>query len=311
EGAALLPRLARLLRAGFLCYFTDQQEGERAMTAVSLLNGENGASMADVQGSDCTVVVNSELLDEGPMMALAVRQAWRKGAKLFHVGEEPGPQWAKAVGVEVQTVARLADVPLGEFQRPVVVCGTKQNDSQAIEAAAKAGVKIAYVLSGPNACGAALLARDSESTTLAEAVATGKVKGILAFEADIPAELTEGVAFIAAADWLATPLVVKADIVLPTTAWVEMDGTFVNNEGRGQRFSRVMQPGLPIKGLDPDIHPLRVHRSTPPGGDLLPAWQLIARMIERFGDGRITEPLEGRWVILRNLSPEGEGMKIL
>ena len=311
EGAALLPRLAGLLGAGFLCYFTDQREGDRAVTAVSLLNSANTASMADVQGSDCIAVLNSEILDEGPMMALAVRQAWRKGAKVYLVGNSSAPEWAKAVAIEAVAANALSAVPFADYKRPVVVCGTQQNDPTEIESAVLAGVKVAYLLSGPNACGAALLAREHETTALTEAVASGKVKGLLAIEADIPAELLEGVSFVAVADWLPTDLAKRADIFLPTTPWVEMDGTYVNNEGRGQRFRQVMKPGLPIKGLDAALHPPRIHRKSPPGGEMLPAWQVIARLIERVGGERISKPLDGRWEPLRNLPPDGEGMKVL
>ncbi len=311
EGAALLPRLAGLLGAGFLCYFTDQQEGDRAVTAASLLSSGNTASMADVQGSDCIAVLNSELLDEGPMMALAVRQAWRKGARVFLVGGSSAPEWAKAVAIEAVAANALSAVPFADFKRPVVICGTQQNDPAVLESAAQAGLKVAYLLSGPNACGAALLAREHETTSLTEAVASGKVKGILAIEADIPAELLEGVSFVAAADWIRTDLVKRADIFLPVTPWVEMDGTYVNNEGRGQRFRQVMKPGRPIKGLDPALHPPRIHRKSAPGGDVLPAWQVIARLIERLGGEKIIEPLVGRWEPLRNLTPDGEGMRVL
>jgi NADH-quinone oxidoreductase subunit G len=267
--------------------------------------------MADVQGSDCIAVLNSELLDEGPMMALAVRQAWRKGAKVFLVGGSSAPEWAKAVAIEAVAANALSAVPFADYKRPVVVCGTQQNDPSEMESAAQAGVKVAYLLSGPNACGAALLAREHETTSLTEAVASGKVKGILAIEADIPAELLEGVSFVAVADWLPTDLTKRADIFLPTTPWVEMDGTYVNNEGRGQRFRQVMKPGLPIKGLDPALHPPRIHRKSPPGGEMLPAWQVIARLIERVGGEKISEPLDGRWEPLRNLPPDGEGMRVL
>ncbi len=64
---------------------------------------------------------------------------------------------------------------------------------------------------------------------------------------------------VAALDWRNTDTVKAAEIVLPTTAWVEMDGTYINNEGRAQRFKKVMKPGLPIKGLDPGLHPPRQH----------------------------------------------------
>jgi NADH-quinone oxidoreductase subunit G len=73
----------------------------------------------------------------------------------------------------------------------------------------------------------------------------------------------------------------------------------------------VMKPGLPIKGLDPALHPPRIHCKSPPGGDVLPAWQVIARLIERLGGEKITEPLVGRWEPLRNLPPQGEGMRVL
>jgi len=310
EGASLLPQLAGLLGAGFLCYFTDREEGSRAVTAVSLLTGENCAGMADVRGSDCIAVVNSDLLEEGPMMALAVRQAWRKGARVFLVGDASA-EWAKAVSVEVTPVASLDVVPFADFKKPVVICGTRDNGPEEIVNAAKPGAKTSYLLSAPNACGAALLAKEHGATSLEEALATGKVKGILALEADIPASLLEGISFLAVCDWLPTDLAKRADVFLPTTSWVEMDGTYVNNEGRGQSFRRVMNPGLPIKGLDPALHPPRVHSKTPPGGDILPAWRVIARLIELLGGERISEPLSGRWEKLRAISPEGEGIRIL
>jgi NADH-quinone oxidoreductase subunit G len=87
-----------------------------------------------------------------------------------------------------------------------------------------------------------------------------------------------------------------------------MDGTFVNFEGRAQRFRQAMRPGLPIKGLDPALHPPRVHRKIPPGGELLPAWRLIAGIMERLGGERVEKPLDGPWAKLRDLDPEGEGL---
>jgi NADH-quinone oxidoreductase subunit G len=275
------------------------------------MTDDNTASMADVQASDCIAVLNCDLIDEGPMMALAVRQAWRKGARVFLVGNGISKEWTKTVSIEVSDVDTLDTVPFADFKRPVVICGTRHNNPEEIENAANAGAKTAYLLPGPNACGAAFLAKEHETTSFAEALASGKVKGVLAIEADIPAELLEGIPFVAAADWLPTDLVKRADIFLPTTAWVEMDGTFVNNEGRGQRFRRVMNPGLPIKGLDPAIHPPRIHSKTAPGSDLRPAWRVIAHMMERLGGEKVVEPLGGRWEKLLSIPPDGEGIRIL
>jgi len=320
EGAALLPQLAGHLGAGFLCYFTDGTEGDRTTTAVALLQKGNAASQAEVRKSDCIAIVNCNLLDEGPMLALAVRQAWRKGATVFLVGGHSTLDQARAMAIEAVRLDSLEDVPLGVFTNPVVICGTRHNTPSALEELARSGTKLACLLPGPNAFAAALLSREHGAASLAEAVASGKVKGIIAMEADIPAELLECVPFVVAADWLPTDAVRQAQIVLPTTPWVEMDGTFVNNEGRAQRFRRAMQPGLPIKGLPAryhasaekpaPFHPPRVHRAAPPGGDILPAWRVIAALMERLGGEKVEEPLSGPWEKFRNLDPEGEGVLI-
>ena len=174
----------------------------------------------------------------------------------------------------------------------------------------KAGVKIVCLMEGANGFGAALLTLEHGGSSLSEALATGNVKGLIAFESDIPAWMLEGIPLVAVADWLPTETVKHAHFFFPTTAWVEMDGAFINNEGRAQRFRRVMQPGLPIKGLDTALHPPRTHRGTPPGGDVRPAWRVIAELVERLGGEKVEEPFSGRWEKLRELDPEGEGMKI-
>jgi NADH-quinone oxidoreductase subunit G len=245
------------------------------------------------------------------MMLLAVRQAWRTGSPVFLVGEHAPLDQAKAVSIEAVQLGFLEEVPLGIFERPVVICGTKNSSPAAIGQLAEAEAKIACLLSGPNAFGAVLLAREHGSLSLAEAVSAGKVKGVISVEADIPPELLGQVPFVAALDWLPTGMVTRADIFLPTTAWVEMDGTFINNEGRAQRFRKVMAPGLPVSGLDPALHPPRIHGKLAPGGDLRPAWQVIADVIERLGGDRVAEPLTGRWEKLRDLDPEGEGVRVI
>ncbi len=310
EGVVLLPRLARMLGAGHLCYFVHGDEGERTTTAVSLLSDKNAASQDDVRRADCIAIVDCDLLEDGPMLALAVRQAWRRGAPLFLVGQHAPLAQAGAMGIEAVQVDIPEEVPFGIFERPVIICGTRQSKPAEIERMLKSGIRTTCILSGPNACGAALLAHGQTCTTFDQAVASGRVKGVIAVEADIPSELLAGIDFIAAMDWLSTGLAERADVFLPTTAWVEMDGIYVNNEGRAQRFKRVMRPGLPIKGLDPARHPPRLHATVPPGGDLRPAWQAIGALLEKLGDEPVAEPLDGTWEPLRTLDPEGGGMII-
>ncbi len=310
EAASLLHLLHGSTAAGSLCYFVDEQEAARTVTAISYLNETTSASMADVQAADLIAIINCNLLQDGPMMALAVRQAWRKGAKVCLIGDNPMPEAQHGLPFEWHSVPSLEDIPLRDALNPVIIYSIGDDAARGIAQAQESGAKLACLLGGPNAFGAALLTGEHGATTLARAVADGKVKGIIAVEADIPAELLQGISFVAALDWRNTATVKAARIVLPTTAWVEMDGTYINNEGRAQRFKKVMNPGLPIMGLDPSLHPPRQHTNMVPGGDLRPAWKAVADIIERLGAERGAEPLSGKWARLRELDAPGNGLMI-
>ncbi len=307
EGNLLAARLGELLGAGALCYFDDALHAERAVEAVSLLKADNCASQDDVRRADLVAVMECDLLEQAPMMALAVRQAWRNGARVFIVGGEGLPENAGAELFKAEAVRLLADVPVADARRPVVICGTCHKDPDAIRAAAGDRAKLAFILDGPNTFGCALLAREHGAIPFSEALAGGKLKGIITLEADLPADLPPEIRMLAAADWRPTALLERAEVFLPVTSWVEMDGTFVNHEGRAQRFRQVMQPGLPIRGLGPELHPPLVHRHDAPGGDMLPSWRIVAELLERLGEERILEPLSGKWERLRCLDAEGPG----
>ena len=224
---------------------------------------------------------------------------------------------------EFTQVAALDAVPLADATKPVMICGTAGNNSVTTVATWLAGItplfekgglphnlKLACLFPGPNSYAAALLTREHGAVSLEDALAKGGIKGIIAVEVDIPEHLLEGIQFVFALDWRATSAVQAAQIVFPTTSWVEMDGTCINNEGRAQRFKKVMNPGIPVKGLDPAGHPPHIHCSVPPGGEALPAWQVVAGIIEGLGGERITEPFSGKWEYLRELDAESEGIMI-
>jgi NADH-quinone oxidoreductase subunit G len=311
EGNALLSQLAGLLETDALCFFTDGAQSDMATAAVNALTPDNAVSLADVCKADCIVLLDCDLLEQGPMMSLSVRRAWLQGAKVFMVGSAERARLEKTVSIAATPVATLADIPFAEFNNPVIICGTATSSSRAIETAEVTGSKLAFILSGPNAFGAARLAREHGTSALSEVISSGKVKVVIAVEADIPPALLEGLLLVASLDWLPTDLVKRSDIFLPTAAWVEMDGIFINNEGRAQRYKKVLTPGLPIKGLDPAQHPPRTHRKVIPGGDVRPAWRVIADIIERLGGERAAAPLSGRWLTLEGLDAEGEGVRVL
>ncbi len=283
EAAIMAARLREVTGAGTLCYFGDVLHAERTLEAVSLLNTDNSTSQEDVRQADLIAIMECDLLTEAPMMALAVRQAWRNGARIFIVGSECRLDSGQQNLYEVGAAVSLAAVPFTEARRPLVICGIRHKGLEAIRDTAQLGVKTSFIMDGPNAFGCAMLALEQGAISFSEALAGGRVKGIISLEADLPPELSPEIRVLAAADWLSTHLTEKAEVVLPVTSWVEMDGTYVNNEGRTQHFKQVMKPGVPIKGLTPELHPPRIHRHDPPGGDILPTEKIISELLERLG----------------------------
>ncbi|MDR3581530.1 MAG: NADH-quinone oxidoreductase subunit NuoG [Oryzomonas sp.] len=363
-GNIMAARLREMLGAGTLCLFNETDRAELTGKAVSLLTTENSSSQEDMRNADLIALEGCDLLDEAPMMALAVRQAWRSGARVYMVGTQneiqsamappftkggPGgilqqdqtanpPQSplgprgsfvkgghnreATALPFAFEQVASLADVPLAEAKRPVIICGASRTGLESIgeilsdstasfdKGGLQPALKLAFILDGPNAFGCAELARRHHGVALSTALADGRIKGIISFEADLSHDLPQGITVLGAADWRPTGLMTRAGVVLPTTTWVEQEGIFVNNEGRAQRFKKVMNPGLPIKGLTPELHPPRVHGIDAPGGDVAPSARLIAMLMQRLGETMAVEPLSGPWETLKDLDATGAGVMI-
>jgi NADH-quinone oxidoreductase subunit G len=310
EAAALLPLLADCTDAGALCYFIDEDEAAVTQAAVSLHETVPAASMADVSQADCIVILESDLREEGPMMLLAVRQAWKRGAPVFLVGKAAPLEQTLSVSVEAITLGFIEEVPLGIFAQPVIICGTKNSSCSDIEYLARAEAKLVLLLSWPNSFGAALLSGKNGAISLEAALAGGRIKGIISVEADIPQQLLDGIPFVAALDWRNTQAVQAAQIVFPATSWVEMNGTFINYEGRIQCFKKVMNPGIPVNEPGSACHPPHVHRNIPPGGEALPSSRIVAEIITGLGGELVTEPLSGELERLRRANAEKEGVMI-
>jgi NADH-quinone oxidoreductase subunit G len=308
EAAIMAARLRESTGAGALCYGDGARQVGLTSEAVALLNGGNSASQEDVRQADLIAIVACDLLGEAPMMALAVRQAWRNGATVFTISGECSSLTPHQL-YESTAVASLADIPLANAARPVFICGANRSGLDSLQGDELQQVKRSFVLDGPNAFGTSRLAAEYGSVALEDALAGGVIKGLIVLEADTALDLPEDIRILAAADWMPTHLVERAEIVLPVTSWFEMDGTFVNNEGRAQRFKQVMKPGLPIKGLTPELHPPRLHRHDAPGGDMLPTWQIIVRLLKQVGDSLYeNSALNQQWKLLESLDPEKGGI---
>ena len=342
-GNIMAARLREMLGAGVLCLFSGADQAELTGRAVSLLTADNRASQEDVRNADLIAIEGCDLLDKAPMMALAVRQAWRNGARVYMVGTHKeissavvppftkgGPggilqgetanppespfvkgghnRGATSLPFPWEHASSLAGVPLAEAKRPVIICAVTRNGLEALQALPPNAAKLAFILDGPNAFACAQLARQHQGVSLSAALAGGRIKGIISFEADLPADLPHGITVLGAVDWQPTGLMARAGVVIPATAWVEQEGIFVNNEGRAQRFKKIMNPGLPIKGLTPEVHPPRTHGKNAPGGDAAPSVRLIAMLMQRLGETAVDEPLSGDWEIVKDLDAAGTGI---
>ena len=319
EGCIMLAELARRVDGSRLCYFADRSKAQGSLAAARLLNEQNTAYVRDIEKAEFIVLLSLDLMEEGAMLALTVRKASLAGAQVYLVaaGEKPGKH---KLPFKYTEVGSLDEVPFEGGSKGVIVCGAGAKESDLLAQIATVGAKLVMLQPGPNGLGAALVALEHDAVPLSGLVAGGKVRGIVCFEADIPGEMPAGVEVLACADWKRTEAAGKASVFLPTTTWVESDGTSINYEGRAQRFLRTRPPGLPLKGLDPkyyssateaaSLHPPRVHSKEIPGGAEQDAWWVMAQLIEKLDGGLITDPLLGKWSKLKDLDPEGDGLRI-
>lgn len=122
EAAIMAARLQEVTGAGTLCYSGDAKHSVLMAEAVALLNQDNAASQENVRQADLVAVMECDLLYDAPMMALAVRQAWRNGARVYVVGSDDPLDTTHQL-YESTEVTTLADVPFSAARTPVVICG--------------------------------------------------------------------------------------------------------------------------------------------------------------------------------------------
>jgi NADH-quinone oxidoreductase subunit G len=157
--------------------------------------------------------------------------------------------------------ASLAERIAGDLTaaaHPLVVAGASLASTAIIEAAANVaealrsrndGVRLCFVVPECDTLGVALLG-GAALEDLVGAVERRSVETIIVIENDIRRGLGPALAdrlfdrarTVIAIDSIETGTVERSDIVLPAATFAESSGTFVNSEGRAQRFFRAMPP---------------------------------------------------------------------
>lgn len=218
ETLALLRVLAAMQEwRGPVC-FTDEAESRKVRDALSGLAPELAVSLREIEQADFILVLGVDPLNEAPMLALAMRQASRRGAGIAvldprpvelpfpfdHVPLRPDEIEGYAGSLVKQAIDRSApgEQPVGELagrlrdsRAPVVVCGTDVvrvttpafgADCARMVRAAKERTGLFFGLPGANACGAALVSPDSASLeALVDAVEKGSVRALVVVESDL------------------------------------------------------------------------------------------------------------------------------
>ncbi|MGA6925178.1 MAG: NADH-quinone oxidoreductase subunit NuoG [Desulfosarcina sp.] len=179
--------------------------------------------------------------------------------------------------------------------RPVVVCGTDILMPADLSLAADVAealllthhaVGLFYTLTGANAFAAALMHDPVVSAeNILHRIEEGSVRTLVAVEADLwhtfpdrrrLQAAIERLDHLVVLDYVDSPLVGQAGHFIPTQPVYESSGHWINQEGRLQTTQKTMAGGEPIRitgGLD---HPPRVFGSAIPGGEPMPAWQVVA-----------------------------------
>jgi NADH-quinone oxidoreductase subunit G len=179
-----------------------------------------------------------------------------------------------------QTADRLA-----KSQRPVIISGTDivPESTPSLTATLASLLRrrfewtgLFYLLPGPNGFGAGLLSSAQEGESIVEAMESGKIKALVLVEQDLFHHYPDrkrlekalgGLDFLLVLDYLPSPSVTRAHVVLPTTTIFESPATFVNQEGRVQTVLPVHGGGTPIAQVSGGKHPPRTFLDYVPGGD--------------------------------------------
>ncbi|MBS0013823.1 MAG: NADH-quinone oxidoreductase subunit NuoG [Desulfobacterales bacterium] len=201
-------------------FFDDLAAGPGAAAAVSGLSRENAVSMKAVESADMILAVGADPLREAPMLALAMRQAWRAGAGVFAIDprdlewpfafrqvsaaadEIPGLVSGMATGNGFfendsrhgRNMAAIRD-QLAQSRSPVIVCGTAAGGQATVSAAAglvqwlrksKKDARLFGILPMANTFGGILLnGKPGTPEELIKGMESGQIKALVAAQSDL------------------------------------------------------------------------------------------------------------------------------
>ena len=254
EEGALLARLAEALGTGNLDHRIAQRDLSDGAIAEPF-----AMPVAELGKADAILIVGSNLRHEVPLLHQRVRQAWRRGAKIYVVNpvdfEFTFDLADKAIVppsriAETLRVAELGEALRGAKHAAIIVGGQAETSAHAADIrsaaaalAADTGAAVCRIPQGANGVGLSRLgvlptSRDANAM-LAERRSAYVIYGIepgLDFADQAKAMQALGAAQVVAFSQFACQSTrAIADVILPIGALAEIDATLTNLDGREQR----------------------------------------------------------------------------
>ncbi len=181
----------------------------------------------------------------------------RLGFAVAHRVDANAPS-ASGLPPDVEDLAQEIARQLLDAERPLVVSGVHCGSQSIIEAAANVAyalhrknnnTRICFTVPWCNSMGLALMGGLPLASVI-DALRSGAIPTLIILENDLyrhmnveeAARLLHMANHVVTIDYLRNRTTAKAGFVLPASTFAESTGTFVNNEGRAQRFFKVLNP---------------------------------------------------------------------
>jgi NADH-quinone oxidoreductase subunit G len=212
------------------------------------------STIAGIEETDVVLLVGSNIRWEAPLIATRVRKVARKGGKVFAIGPEVDlgmkVEW---IGNDLRLLSDLPDTVSEAFakaERPAVIVGPGALGAGALGAALALVGPLKLVREGWNGFNvlhtsasrmAGLILGYAQKGGIADLEAASPEVVLLLGADEMPADRFEG-AFKVYLGHHGDAGARQAHLVLPSAAYAEKHGTYVNTEGRVQRGEKAAFP---------------------------------------------------------------------
>lgn len=186
------------------------------------------------------------------MLGSRLQKGAKAGQKLLLVADKPGmlSDAAAAVYAPEGKAAVLADRKLADAlaaaEKPVILFDRSRLTREVAQGVAalaqKGGVPVLQLVARANSQTVRALGISRNMADLTADIEAGKLKGVLLFGVDVPAELVENLEFVLEADASYGRAYPYASALLPLSGFGAVTGSYVNFEGRLQKVEAAIAP---------------------------------------------------------------------